>query len=216
MALSGSKLPSKMRIELKRFFVSAAVLAGFPCLTQESQLNSRDTFVAEGIPPESVFHGRARPDGAADPSVEAECGGRGRKLLQPNWVAGPVLLVVPSLLSRMCADVEVSRMTLVPEADREPVPQLRLTSQKPVYIAGEAFAIQVSAAPGEPSVDDGNCPTLYERERSPDGTTSVDQVRPLAFKGCEESFLGHMRGDWAGGFEVDLGSPGRWHGSGNN
>ena len=136
--------------------------------------------------------------------------------LKPDWMTGPVLLVAPSLLTNVCGEMEVSQMAPAPEADQEPAPQLKLTSLKPAYVAGETFAVQVSAVKGEPLPEDTACPTLYLRERSPDGTTRVDEVRPLAFKGCERHVLGHTLGDWASGFDVDSGATSRWFGVGQN
>lgn len=142
--------------------------------------------------------------------------GKDDKCLEPSWMTGPVLLVAPSLLTKVCPEIEVSRMTLVPQDERQPAPQLKLTSLKPVYVAGESFAVQVSAAPGEPLPEDETCPTLYQRERSPDGTTRVDEVRPLAFEGCERRVLGHTPGNWAHGFDVDSGATARWFGVGEH
>jgi hypothetical protein len=142
----------------------------------------------------------------------------GKPCVQPKWIAGPVLLVTPSLLKPICSDVEVSRFSLVPSGDPTLTPQLKLTSDKDTYYQGEFFSLRVSRAEsGSRSPSEAErCPTLYLRERSPDGTTRIDEVKPLSFKSCEPYALGHQPGDWQSGFDVDSGANSRWAGVGEH
>jgi len=61
-----------------------------------------------------------------------------------------------------------------------------------------------------------SCPTLYLRQRSPDGATRIDEVKPLAFKGCSRTVLGHEPGDWQSGFDLDSGANSKWEGVGEH
>ncbi len=142
----------------------------------------------------------------------------GKPCVQPKWTADPVLLVAPSLLKPICSDVEVSRFSLVPSVDPTLTPQLNLTSDKDTYYQGEFFSLRISRAEsGSQSPSEGErCPTLYLRERSPDGTTRIDEVKPLSFKSCEPYALGHQPGDWQSGFEIDSGANRRWAGVGEH
>ena len=147
--------------------------------------------------------------------------------LQPKWMAGSVILVAPSLLKKVCSDIEVSRFSVassdsVPLQDQaaatERASALRLTSDKSTYDLGEPFSLRLSAiGPDSERQPKGeNCPTLYLKQRSPDGATRVDEVQPLAFKGCGQPVLGHQPGDWRAGFDLDSGANSRWEGTGEH
>lgn len=142
--------------------------------------------------------------------------------LQPEWMSGPAVVVVgSSLLKRVCSDVEVSRFTIIElgSATRsEQAHALRLSSQKNTYYLGELFSLRVTAAEPKPKLEakEGTCPTLYLRQRSPDGSTRIDEVRPLAFKGCGPPALGHQLGDWTSGFDLSSGANSRWEGIGEH
>jgi hypothetical protein len=100
-------------------------------------------------------------------------------------MSGPVLLVAPSLLKQICSDIEVSRFSLAPSSesaatqtrltDGAQVRDLKLASNRSTYYEGEMFSLRVSRREPNhetPSKEDG-CPTLYLRERSPNGATRV-------------------------------------------
>ncbi|MGA7929088.1 MAG: hypothetical protein WCA20_24195, partial [Candidatus Sulfotelmatobacter sp.] len=150
------------------------------------------------------------------------------RCLQPKWMSGPAMLVAPSLIKQICSDIEVSRFTLVPnsdsaatEAQANGVPrvrELKLSSDKGTYYAREGFSLRVVRTENSvqtPAKPD-RCPVLYLRERSPNGATRIDEVHPLAFKGCSGSALGYESGDWESGFEVDSGANSRWEGMGEH
>ncbi len=136
--------------------------------------------------------------------------------LQLKWMSGPVLLVVPSLLPKVCSDIDVIGFRLVPSPDDELTPAFELTSGKSTYYEQERFAVRVARIrPGPPPSNENGCPILYMRQRSPDGETRIDEVRPLAFNGCP-TILGHQPGDWQSGFELDSGASARWMGLGEH
>jgi len=152
---------------------------------------------------------------------------RGVPCVQPNWMFGPVLVVAPSLLRQICSRVEVSGFSRAisrdfslngdPPVDEARAPWFNLTSDKSAYYKGEYFSLHLSL--GGASLDtpqDEGCPTLYLRQRSPDGATRIDEVRPLAFKGCQRNAFGHPAGDWHSGFELDSGANTRWEGLGEH
>ena len=156
------------------------------------------------------------------PAEEGQC-------LQPQWMSGPVLLVAPLLLKQICSAVEVSQFSLATLPDSAPMegqtvggaqaPRFELTSDRRTYYQAEQFSLHLALAqfsPQTPSQKDENCPTLYLRQRSPDGTTRIDQVGPLAFKGCPRVVLGHQPGDWRSGFDLDSGANSRWEGLGEH
>jgi len=136
-----------------------------------------------------------------------------------------VLLVAPSLLKQVCADYEVSQFSLVtsPASDLQTVnasqgATLKLTSKKTTYDLGEPFSLHLALAQPapEPSSKMEGCPTLYLKQRSPDGDTRIDEVKPLAFKGCPHVVLGHQPGDWSSGFDLDSGANTRWQSVGEH
>ena len=137
------------------------------------------------------------------------------------------MLVAPSVIKQICSDIEVSRFSLVPSdsAARESeskevplVPELKLSSDKDMYYAREGFSLRVvGTEQGDQSLTkQDTCPTLYLRERSPDGATRIDEIQPLAFKGCSRHALGHEPGDWQSGFDLDSGANSRWEGVGEH
>jgi hypothetical protein len=141
--------------------------------------------------------------------------------VQPKWMSGPVLVVAPSLLKQVCSDIEVSRFILAKPPDTDPNeerpdsgqgPVFQLTSAKRKYYTGEMFSLRLSVSPSASQMlaTPENCPMLYLRQRSPDGATRIDEVQPLAFKGCGQPVLGHPLGDWQSGFEIDSGANSRW------
>ncbi len=143
------------------------------------------------------------------------------KCLPLEWIGEPLMLVVPSLLKPVCSEVDFSSFTLLPteEAARIPdhveAPALQLTSDKKQYFERENFSLHVARTQGAAEKPE-SCPKLYLRQRSPDGRTRLDEVRPLAFKGCKENAVGFQPGDWQSGFEVDSGANSRWEGSGEH
>lgn len=139
------------------------------------------------------------------------------KCLQPHWMSGPILLVAPSLLKKVCSDIEVGRFSLA--VDSEPiVPRFALTSDRSTYYEGEHFSVRVALFQPDPEARSNEeiCPTLYLRQRSPDGETRIDEVQPLAFKGCRNIVLGHQPGDWHSGFDLDSGANSKWAGIGEH
>ena len=149
------------------------------------------------------------------PNVSGKC-------LQLEWmVQDAVLLAVPSLFKPVCSEVDYSPFTLASReeaasmSDLAQTPALQLTSNNPEYYPGESFSVRV-ASPHEERSTSASCPLLYQWHRSPDGSTRLDEVRPLAFTGCKESALGHEAGNWESGFEVDSGANGRWEGVGKH
>lgn len=150
------------------------------------------------------------------------------RCLQPQWMSGPAVLVAPSLIKQICSDIEVSRFSLTPTSDHtatethiKGVPSVhgfKLSSDKDTYYAGEGFSLRVlrTAASDQPPTKPDSCPSLYLRERSPNGATRIDEVQPLAFKGCPQAPLNHEPGDWHSGFELDSGASSRWEGTGGH
>ena len=150
------------------------------------------------------------------------------RCLQPKWMSGPALLVAPSLIKQICSDIEVSRFGLAPSSDSAatesqaegaaPALKFKLSSDKSMYYAGEGFSLRVLGTDpsdqSRPKPD--SCPVLYLRERSPSGATRVDEVQPLAFKGCTRNALGHESGDWQSGFDLSSGANSRWEGVGEH
>jgi hypothetical protein len=138
------------------------------------------------------------------------------RCMQPEWMSGPILLVAPSLLKTICSGIEVGRFRLAPDGER--MPRFELSSDRSTYYEGEHFSVHFSLIqPGTGAPSNGeSCPTFYLRQRSPDGTTRIDEVQPLAFIGCRNRALGHDPGDWQSGFELDSGANGRWAGSGEH
>ena len=134
--------------------------------------------------------------------------------LQPKWMSGPILLVAPSLLKQVCSSIEVSRFTLVESPKDAPPPAFNLAADRNLYNEGQSFSLRLSSA--EPPVSESGCPTLYVRQRSPDGSTRMDEVHPLAFKDCGRPVLGHESGDWQSGFDLDSGANSRWMGAGEH
>lgn len=138
--------------------------------------------------------------------------------LQLKWMAGPVLVDAPSLLKRVCSDIEVSRFSLTESSEDDQIPQFKLTADRNLYYEGEFFSVRLSSTHNNSqtaAVKDG-CPTLYVRQRSPDGATRIDEVQPLGFKDCGRRVLGNDPGDWQSGFDLDSGANSRWSGAGEH
>ena len=145
-----------------------------------------------------------------------------------KWMSGLLLLVASSLLKQICSDIEVTRFSLAPfsassvngtqATDIGQVREFKLSSDKDTYYAGEGFSLRVlSTAASDPApAKPDSCPALYLRERSPNGATRIDEVQPLAFKGCSQAALGHESGDWKSGFDLDSGANSRWEGIGQH
>ena len=138
--------------------------------------------------------------------------------LEPKWMSNPVLLVAPSLLKKVCSAIEVSLFSLAASdgaqaesGEYNPAPAFELTAQKALYYKGELFPLRLSRAHADTHTGarEDQCPTLYLRQRSPDGATRIDELQPLAFRGCEMHVLGHEPGDWKSGFDVDSGAMSR-------
>jgi hypothetical protein len=151
------------------------------------------------------------------------------KCLQLHALFGPVLVVAPTLLKQVCSEIAVSRTyagAFVPPAmeDQVPADETRageifvLSSSAPRYYQDEMFALHVGLAnPGSEPPSGEECPTLFLRERSPDGSTRFDQVAPMGFKTCKAYSYGSNRNaDWQTGFEVGSGARGRWTGIGEH
>lgn len=141
----------------------------------------------------------------------------------------PVLVVAPTLFKPVCSEIAVSRIysgEFVPFASKDQSPtdeagrgeMFVLSSHKPRYYQDEMFTLHVGLADSAGAPPSGKeCPTLFLRERSPDGSTRFDEVRPTAFKGCETFTLGADRNtDWQSGIEVDSGMRTRWSGIGEH
>lgn len=100
----------------------------------------------------------------------------------------------------------------------EQTPQFQLTSDKSTYYQREWFSVHVFVdhTGSEEHLEEASCPILYLRQRSPDGKTRIDEVHPIAFKGCRSTVLGHQQDDWQSGFELDSGANSRWEGVGEH
>jgi hypothetical protein len=150
------------------------------------------------------------------------------RCLQPKWIAGPVLLVTPSLLPKICSDVEVSRFTLAPPEETAPsaggfgqtiLPQaFQLTAERTRYNAGESFSLELSPIPATPAITPraDSCPTFYLRQRSPEGSTRIDEVQPMTSKGCKTFIPGRRPINHESSFELDSGANSRWEGFGEH
>jgi hypothetical protein len=149
---------------------------------------------------------------------------------QPNWMEQPVVLTTPILLKKVCSNIEFSRFRIITSPVPAPPqdqpqndghgPAFMLTSSKSSYYARESFDLHVSLA--QPNLQSppkqGSCPTLFMKQRSPDGRTRIDEVRPVVFKGCRTFTLGreHESGDWDSGFNLDSGASSLWEGLGEH
>jgi len=144
--------------------------------------------------------------------------------LQPKWMAGPVLIVTPSLLKQICSDIDVSEFSLASAQkpppsqaeNSEQAPKFEITADKSTYYEGEDFPLHVALLPNSKTRNEEICPRLYLRQRSPDGETRIDEVYPLAFKNCPDHIFGHQLGDWNSGFELKSGANSRWTGVGEH
>ena len=144
------------------------------------------------------------------------------RCVQPQWMSDPLLVAAPSLLKKICSPVEVNRFRLIPAdstlvgtPEQDKGAGIILSSDRTRYFQGESFSVRV-ASMHLASRKDELCPTLYLRQRSPDGETRVDEVHPLAFAGCGAPVLGHQVGDWQSGFDIDSGANSKWLGVGEH
>ncbi|SRR5579871_72019 len=134
---------------------------------------------------------------------------------QVGWRNDSIWIAAPSILPPVCSDVEVSRFSLLAphplknetnSPSESHLPQLILSSSKSSYDRREEFTLHLSRARLEKDrPDDSTCPTIYLKHRLPDGTTSISEEQPLAFKGCKQNIPGYEPGDWKSGFELDPG-----------
>ncbi len=150
------------------------------------------------------------------------------RCLQPQWIAGPILLVTPSLFRPICSEITVTRFRLAPPQDSSsPQSQIsqpnqpqafELRSERSRYYSGENFSVELSPIQASPAVTPtaGSCPTFYLRERSPDGATRIDEVRPIASKGCPSFMPGRRPINSESSFELDSGANSRWMGPGEH
>jgi hypothetical protein len=116
--------------------------------------------------------------------------------VKPAAVNWPVRVVGPSLLKRLCSEIEVSAFALgVYQGPAGSIDQteegagsglLALSSDRSTYYEGERFFLHVS----QPNVanavaPNGNiCPSLYLRVRRSDGATEIREKFPAGFTGC--------------------------------
>ena len=147
--------------------------------------------------------------------------------MQLQAIFGPVLVVAPSLLKKVCSDVDVSRFRLGPSpesADGQDqnkaaaAPAFRLTSPRNRYNLGESFSVLLTpirrSAAATPQTD--HCPIFYLRERSPDGATRIDEVQPISSVGCRSFMPGRRNIASPTSFEIDSGSGSHWAGIGEH
>jgi hypothetical protein len=155
--------------------------------------------------------------------------GRDGQCFQLQALFTPVLVVAPTLFKQVCSEIAVSRTyagAFVPPAPKdEPHTDeaqrgelFVLSSRKPRYYQDEMFTQHVALVnPGSEPPSGDECPTLFLREKSPDGGTRFDEVAPSGFKKCKSFRLGADRNaDWQSGFEVDSGVRSRWGGIGEH
>lgn len=148
------------------------------------------------------------------PSAEVACA-------QLSGLSGPALIVSQTLLPPVCSDIQISRYDLGafpglqssadPSHDDGRIPEaLVISTRKSTYYRGEGFFFHVALSyPGAGSPTREACPTLFLRQRGPDGATRLDETHPAGSKGCQSYMLGANReSDWQSGFEVDLGVAG--------
>jgi len=152
----------------------------------------------------------------------------GKPCVQPAWMSGAFLLVVPSLLKNVCSDIEMSRFVLLTSKDlaqdgeqsanERQSPVFVLSSDKSTYNQGESFSLRLALAqPGSlSSSEEQKCPALYLQVRSPDGFTRLDEADPRSFNGCPNSAVGVQPGDWRSGFEINSGVRNKWGSIGEN
>jgi hypothetical protein len=151
------------------------------------------------------------------------------KCLQLRALFTPVLVVAPTLFKGVCSEIAVSRTYTgafmspapkdEPHTDEAQSDELFvLSSRKPRYYLDEMFTLHVGLVSSDADSPSGEeCPTLFLRERSPDGSTRFDEVRPSGFKTCKSFSIGENRkADWQSGFEVDSGMSSRWGGIGEH
>src|SRR5579862_540960 len=147
--------------------------------------------------------------------------------MQLQAISGAVLVAAPSLLKKVCSDVDVSRFRLGPSPESADgqgqnqaaaAPAFRLTSPRNRYNLGESFSVLLTpirpSAAATPQAD--HCPTFYLRERSPDGVTRIDEVQPISSVGCPTFIPGRRNIGSPTSFEIDSGSGSHWAGIGEH
>ncbi len=154
------------------------------------------------------------------------------KCVKLEWMRAPILAVVPSLLHKVCSEVNTSLWTLTESpadhsadppasigSNRDPQePALQLTSDKNVYDDGESFVLHVTRdssnewAPPE----DSPCPLLVLSVNSPGHEVRVDEVQPIAFQNCGPDQGIRSTQDWKTGFDLNSGMGSRWGGTGEH
>lgn len=140
--------------------------------------------------------------------------------LRPQWMHGAMLVVASTLIGPVCSDVTLTQW-VIEDDDSESqfqspgAPALRISTSKAVYDSGERFDVEV--VPPEQSQSSGEtiaCSTVYLRQRSPNGTTRLDEVNRLARRNGVYFAARKKPGDCGTGFEVDAGATSRWSGVG--
>lgn len=146
---------------------------------------------------------------------------------QLSALGGPTFLIVaPTLLKRVCSDIEASRYYLGAfpgspgksdgsPGDSSDAEALVLSTSSPSYYEGEEFSMHVASAfPGRGPTDE-ECPTLFLWMRSSDGMTRLDETHPAGFAGCKLFLFGANRdANWQTGFDLDSGEGSTWGGIG--
>lgn len=149
--------------------------------------------------------------------------------LQMTGLFGPVLVAAPSLLKPVCSEIAVSRVSAAPfvpyVAEEQPLTDeprsaeiFVLSTSKPRYYQEQMFTLHVALAnPDFKPLSADECPTLFLRQKSPNGATRLDEEPPNGFVTCKYSTEGADRdADWKSGFEVSSGEASRWDGFGEH
>jgi len=152
------------------------------------------------------------------------------KCLRVSALFTPVLISTPTLFQPVCSEIEVSHTYAdayetaaekgegVGELEESSDEAFILTTGKTSYLDHESFNLHVSVADrGALTALGEDCPTFFLRQRSPDGTTRLDEEPPNGFKTCKSFSLGADRSaDWQSGFEIWSGMSSRWGGTGEH
>jgi hypothetical protein len=226
--------PNNEAIEYAVILVRKRNISGHPCVFEEhfigpnfnpDRVEGEQPYIVNQIPlpPLTLTPGQAAQQTWRWRSNSPDLG---RHCLQPKWMWGPPLVVAPSLLKPICSNIDISTFSVLdppvsPADAASPTDgqtfAFRLTTNKSTYDEGESFSLRLSLDPASPiPAPAADCPTLYLRERSPDGGTRIDEIRPLAFKGCGTQAFRDDPGDWQSGFDVDSGAHSRWTGIGDH
>ena len=139
-----------------------------------------------------------------------------------RWLAGPILLVTPSLLKPVCSDVDVSHFTLETAQEtataRLQSPAFELSGVRTRYYMSESFSLRLAPVRGSDAITPNpeSCPIFYLRHRSPDGNTRIDEVKPITSIGCKTFIPGRRPINSETSFEIDSGANSRWEGAGEH